>query len=113
METKEFRKKPSEYKEIVDNVSTSICTFTSKNTGMAIGFFGKIPYKTNNCFLYFLIISNIFIKEEDTLPGNEIQIFVNNAKTTLKIDNSRKIYRENKKDGITVLEIKPSDNIDL
>ena len=113
MEIKEFGKKPSEHQEIVDNVSKSICTFKSKNTGMGIGFFGKIPFKTDNSVLYFLIISNVFIKEEDTTSGNEIQIFVNNVKNILKIDNSRKIYRENIKDGITVLEIKPSDNIDL
>lgn len=100
-------------KDILESVRKSICTFSSKNTRMAIGFFCKTPYLPDNSFLYFLIISNIFIKEEDTVSGNEIHIFVNNIINILKIDNSRKIIRENKKDGITIIEIKISDNLDL
>ena len=113
MESKELTKYPSEYKGIMDKVTKSICTFSNKNARMAIGFFCKLPYKANNGILFFLIINNICIKEEDTESGSDLQIIINNKKTVLKIDNSRKIYRENKKDGITIIEIKPSDNLDL
>jgi hypothetical protein len=98
---------------IIEKTNKSICTISSKYTGMAIGFFCKIHYSPNNSISHLLIINNIHIKEKDTEFGNEIQIILNNVKSVLKIDNSRKIYKENKKDGITILEIKPSDNIDI
>ena len=36
-----------------------------------------------------------------------------NDKPKLKIDNSRIIYRENKKIGITIIEIKESDGLNI
>ena len=76
-------------------------------------FFSKIAFSPNKVVLHLLIIINIFISEEYISLDKEIQIIVNNVKKVIKNDNSRKIYRENKKDGITLIEIKLSDNINF
>ena len=62
----ELKNNPSDYSEILEKTSKSICTISSENTGMAIAFFCMIPFFPNQSLLYFLIINNIFLREEDT-----------------------------------------------
>ena len=109
----EFKNNQPGNQELLERTRKSIYSISSENTEMAFAFFCGLPFLPNKSLLHLLIIKNNFIREEDTLLGKEIKINVNNVKKVLKIDKSRKIYRENKKDGITIIEIKPSDNIDL
>ena len=112
-EIEEFIDNPSYYDEIVERTTKSICQFSSEKTEMANAFLCKIYISPIRSFFHFLIICNIFIRHEDTKLGKEILLFINNVKKVLKIDLSRNILRENKKDGITIIEIKSSDDINL
>ena len=85
----EFKNNPSDYSEIVERTSKSICTFSSENTGMATAFFGMLPFSANKRLLHLLIINNIFLREEDTALGKKIRINVNNVKTVIEMDSSR------------------------
>ena len=57
---------------------------------------------------FVLIINNIYLNKENISNGNELKILLYDEPNflLLKIDDSRIIYRENKKDGITIMEIK-------
>ena len=110
----EYKKNnPINYLEAVERASKSICTILREKEGMGFGFFCKIGFSPHKNSHYLLIINNIFLKEEDIALGKEIKIIANNIETILTIDKSRIIHREDKKDGITIIEIKPSDNIDI
>ena len=61
-----IKNNPSDYSEILERTSKTICTFSSENTGMDAAFFGMLPFSANKTVLHLLIINNIFLREEDT-----------------------------------------------
>ena len=66
MEIEELKNNPSDYSETVERISRSICTISTEDTRMAVGFFCMLSFLPNKSFLYLLIINNIFLREEDT-----------------------------------------------
>ena len=90
---------------ILDQMNNSICRINDKGTG----FFVKIPYKS--ILLTVLITNNCIINKDDILNNKNISIYLNNDKKikTIKLDNNRLMYTNEKLD-ITIIEIK--ENVD-
>ena len=87
--------------------SNSICRINDKGTG----FFVKIPYKSK--LLPILISTNQVINTDDIQGNRNISILLNNDKKikTIKLDNNRLKYTNEKLD-ITIIEIKEKvDNL--
>ena len=87
--------------------SNSICRINDKGTG----FFVKIPYKS--ILLTVLITTNQVINADDIQDNRNISILLNNDKKikTIKLDNNRLKYTNEKLD-ITIIEIKEKvDNL--
>ena len=87
--------------------SNSICRINDKGTG----FFVKIPYKSK--LLPVLITTNHIINADDIQYNKNISILLNNDKKikTIKLDNNRLKYTNEKLD-ITIIEIKEKvDNL--
>ena len=85
--------------------SNSICTINDKGTG----FFVKIPYKSK--LLPVIITTNQVINADDIQDNRNISILLNNDKKikTIKLDNNRLKYT-NEKFDITILEIKENED---
>ena len=93
--------------KILDQMNNSICRINDKGNG----FFVKIPYKS--ILLTVLITSNQVINEDDIQGNRNISILLNNDKKikTIKLDNNRLKYTNEKLD-ITIIEIKEKvDNL--
>ena len=90
--------------KIIDQMNNDICRIYNNNRN-GFGFFVKIPYKKN--ILPVLITSNHVINIDDILNNSIISIYINNDKKikTIKLDNNRKKYTNEKYD-ITIIEIK-------
>ena len=89
--------------------SNSICRINDKGTG----FFVKIPYKSK--LLPVIITTNHIINEEDIQGNRNISILLNNDKKikTIKLDNNRLKYTNEKLD-IAIIEIKENeDNLNI
>ena len=114
MESKIFTQSNSN-KNLKQKFKKSICLIKYKKKMPFPGIFCKLPFAFNDKTYFILIINNIYLDKEEISLDNEIKIILNdvNDKPKLKIDNSRIIYRENKKDGITIIEIKESDGLDI
>ena len=96
-------------KIIVQIKSNSICRINYKGTG----FFVKIPYKSK--LLPVLITSNQAINIDDIQNNRNISIHLNKDMKikTIKLDNNRLIYTNEKLD-ITIIEIKENiDNLNI
>ena len=70
-----------------------------KNDIIGIGFLCKIPFHYN-LLPVLIIINNIFNEN-----GKLIKLIINNEERDIKIDKSRKIYKDN---NIIIIEIKPN-----
>ena len=105
----------SDYQIIKQKIMKSIFLIENKKKKRFPGIFCKLPFAFIDKTYFILIINNIYLDKEDISVGNEIKILLNNEPNFLflKIDNSRIIFRENKKDGITIVEIKESDGLDI
>ena len=101
-----------DYETLSDYISKSICLIEN-NKKLFTGIFCKLPFIFNDKTYYILIINNINLDKENISNGKELRILLKDKPKILKIDNSRIIYRENKKDGITIIEIKESDGLDV
>ena len=78
---------------------------------MEVDFFTKIPYKSK--LLPVLITNNHVINQDDILNNKDISLYLNNDKIikTIKLDNNRLIYTNEKLD-VTIIEIKENkDNL--
>ena len=90
-----------ETEKIVEQMkSNSICRINDKG----IGFFTKIPYKSK--LLPVLITTNQVISTDDIRNEKNISLYLNNNKIikTIKLDNTRLIYTNEKLDT-TIIEI--------
>ena len=93
--------------KILSQMNNSICRINDKGTG----FFVKIPYKS--ILLTALITNNQVINADDIQDNRNISILLNNDKKikTIKLDNNRLKYTNEKLD-ITIIEIKEKvDNL--
>ena len=72
------------------------------NGNLGIGFLCKIPFHNNKDNLLPVLITNNVLNKNDKIRSLTI-----NNKNTIKIDNSRKIYR-NYDNNIMIIEIKPN-----
>ena len=94
--------------KILFQMNNCICRIYNNNRN-GTGFFVKIPYKTN--MLPVLITNDHVINIDDILNKSIISIYINNDKKrkTIKLDNNRKIY-SNEKYDITIIEIKENED---
>ena len=77
------------------------------------GFFCLIPYPDNRHQLPVLISTYNIINKNDIIAGKNLKlIFYDKTYKIINIDNTRKIYlSEETKYNITIIEIKPEDNV--
>ena len=98
-------------KKILDQMDNSVCRIFNGKKGT--GFFTKIPY--NNKLLPVLITNNHIIGQNDIKNNESITLYIHNYKDqntkTIKLDNNRLRYTNEKLD-VTIIEIKEnSDNL--
>ena len=96
----------------LDKIDNIICNIKNSIQN-SFGFFCKIPFLPVKNFIPVLIINNLTIDKNGILLDKKIEIALNNYEKNLiiKIDDSREIYRQDKRDGITIIEIKESDGL--
>ena len=85
--------------------NNSICRIN--NHGKGTGFFVKIPYKLR--LLPVIITTNHAINIDDIQNNKIISLYLNNGKMTIKLDDNRLRYTNEKLD-ITIIEIKENDH---
>ena len=85
--------------------NNSICRIN--NHGKGTGFFVNIPYKSK--FLPVLITTNHAINQDDIQNNKIISLYLNNGKMSIKLDNNRLRYTNEKLDT-TIIEIKENDH---
>ena len=91
-----------------------ICKIFLKSGGTGTGFFCKIPFPTSYNLLPVLITTNHNLDKTNIIPGEKINFLMNNSKKSILIDESRKTYSYNGKNGdITIIEIKKKDDLDI
>ena len=86
---------------------------TNYSTSFGSGFFCKLQKKNSKEFFYALITSDNVISEKAIEKG-EVKIYFNNDKICkiIKFFESR-LYLINKQYGVTIIEIKDNDGLDL
>ena len=95
-------------------LENSICNVYFKEKNKCEGFFCKINFMPIYGSLPVLILNSYLIKKDDIFIDERIDIIVkNNNKASLIIDESRKIYTEKEKYGLTIIEIKEDDGLDI
>ena len=103
----------SEITKLIEKQKKScICKIKNNNRKYGTGFFCIIPFENNNK-INVLITHNKVISEVDISIGKDIYFSINNNefKYKITINNSRKVYTENKKYYITIIELKDTDNL--
>ena len=96
---------------ILNQMKCAICKIYKGDGKYGSGFFCQIFPKTNN-YKTFLITSNYVINENSINKDKKIQLTLKDGQTNieLNIDESRKTYFS-KSSGVTIIEIKNTDNI--
>ena len=96
---------------ILNQMKYAICNISKGNGKYGTGFFCQICPNTNN-YKTFLVTSNYVINENSISNNKKIQLTLKDRQTNieLNIDESRKTYFS-KTSGITIIEIKNTDNI--
>ena len=91
----------------------SICKIKCNDNEKGIGFLCFIPYPQKYNLFTVLITTNHVLNKKDISGKNIINISLNNDKSiySLKFDDSRKVYTNEKYD-ITFIEILKDDGID-
>ena len=93
-------------------MDTNVCKIIKeKSTGT--GFLCIIPFPNKLNLLPVLITCNHILGEKDLMEGKEIKLEINNKIKKLSINNSRKIYTDEKNCDITIIELKPEDQFDI
>ena len=94
---------------LLDKSEKSICEIKTDN-GYGSGFFCKIRYPDINNQIYCLI-TNYHVIDDDMINYKEyIEIKINNKEIKIKLNNKRKIWR-NEEIDFTCIEILEEDNI--
>ena len=98
-------------KYIIKQMETCICKIIHNNT-YGTGFFSVIPFPDMNNLLPVLITNNHVLDSKSLELGNEIEFTINDDKFyhKIKIDETRKVYTNDKPYDVTIIEIKRSDN---
>ena len=98
--------------KIIDQMDNNVCKIVKeKSTGT--GFLCIIPFPDKLNRIPVLITCNHVLGKKDLIEGKEIKIEINKKEKILKINNSRKIYTDDKKFDITIIELKLEDNFDI
>ena len=99
---------------IMEQAKNSVCKIIIKKGGTGTGFLCKIPFPDSFTLLPVFITCYHVLEEKDIIEGNKIELNFNNEekKVILTMDKSRKIYVNNEKYDITIIEIKNNDGID-
>ena len=96
------------------SLEKNICNIFYKGIEIGKGFLCQIPFKPFCNLLPVLIINNhLFDEDNDIFIDTEILILLNDKHLKIKIDESRKMYSQNEKYNITIIEIKPNDGLDI
>ena len=100
---------------IMEQAKFSVCKIITKKGGTGTGFLCKIPFPDSFTLLPVFITCYHVLEEKDIIEGNKIELNFNNEekKVNLTMDKSRKIYVNNEKYDITIIEIKHNDGIDM
>ena len=109
----EMRILSNQHKEyITKKAKNSMCKIETESNKNIVGFLCMIPFpKRFNLFPVLITINQIIIKD-DISKGKIIAISNDFISKKILIDDSRKAYT-NKENGVTFIEIKESDEIDL
>ena len=96
---------------LIPKLKANICKIECNEGGSGTGFFCNIPSAWND--LKVLMTNHHVLKEDDILIGKKIKFSINNGIKCyeIEIDDSRKVYT-NKQYDVTMIELKPKDNID-
>ena len=87
-----------------------MCKIIKDNKHLGTGFLCIIPFPDKLHQLPVLITCNHVLSKDDIKIGNEIDLnFVDIYTKKLKIDKSRKVYTNDKKYDLTIIEIKEDD----
>ena len=90
--------------KIINQMKNCVCKIYS-NGSTGTGFFTKIPYKNE---LIKVLITNNHVLDENDIKNNKIITYIINNneddKKTIRIDNKRKRYTNEKLD-VTIIEI--------
>ena len=84
----------------------SVCKIVKENKHCGTGFLCLIPFPSKAKQLPVLLTCNHVLLNEDIEYGKEIQLIFNVKTITLYIDKSRRIYTNNNKYDVTIIEIK-------
>ena len=106
----------SNYDEYFSNLlEKNICNINYKEKLLCKGFFCRINFMPICENLPVLIINSyLFNKDEEIFIDEKINIALKNKNTiSLVIDESRKMYTEKEKYGLTIIEIKKDDGLDI
>ena len=96
--------------KINEQMDTNVCKIIKeKSTGT--GFLCIIPFPNKLNLLPVLITCNHILGEKDLMEGKEIKLEINNKIKKLSINNSRKIYTDEKNCDITIIELKTRRSI--
>ena len=105
----------SEKENILKKAEKCICIINKNKGGTGPGFLCNIPFPNNNNLLPVLITSINTLGKNDINDGKRIDIFLNNDSLsyTIMIDKNRKKYTNSRSFGITIIEIKKEDGLDI
>ena len=94
-----------EYANLIEVLNKSFCTIITKREKINKNIEGLLTRMIyNNKVLFILIIHNSLIDEEDLYKSDEFSV-IKDDKEIFKINHIGVIFRENKKDGVTLIEI--------
>ena len=101
-----------EKKAVSQQFKQSICKIKSKKGLKGLGFFVKTQHPGNSNTMNLLITSNKLINEDDLTNGNNIQLYLKNSNTKIKlyIDNKRKFYIDDQYQ-ISIIELFENDEL--
>lgn len=103
-----------DYKIFNKQNKNSVCKIIKDNKLLGTGFLCIIPFPDKLNQLPVLITCNHILSKDDIKIGNEINLnFEDNDTKILYIDKSRKVYTNDKKYDITIIEIKENDDLKI
>ena len=103
-----------DYKKFNKQNKYSVCKIIKDNKLLGTGFLCIIPFPDKLSQLPVLITCNHVLPKDDINIGNEINLnFEDNCTKKLYIDKSRKVYTNDKKYDITIIEIEEKDDFKI
>lgn len=105
----------SQQENIIKQGEKCICKINKIKGDTGLGFLCNIPFPNNNNLLPVLITSNKTLGKNDINEGKRIDISFNNNSLSyaIMIDENRKKYTNSRSFGITIIEIKKEDGLDI